>query len=39
MGKVTVRDIARMKADGRKIPMITAYDYTSACLAMRPGCP
>jgi 3-methyl-2-oxobutanoate hydroxymethyltransferase len=39
MGKVTVRDIARMKADGRKIPMITAYDYTSACLADEAGMP
>ena len=39
MGKVTVRDIARMKADGRKIPMITAYDYTSACLADAAGIP
>ncbi len=39
MGKVTIRDIARMKADGKKIPMITAYDYTSACLADNAGIP
>ena len=30
MARVTVRDIARMKAEGKKIPMITAYDYTTA---------
>jgi 3-methyl-2-oxobutanoate hydroxymethyltransferase len=39
MGKVTIRDIARMKVDGKKIPMITAYDYTSACLADDAGIP
>ena len=33
MSRITVRDIARMKAKGEKIPMITAYDYTSARLA------
>ncbi|HEU0022327.1 MAG TPA: 3-methyl-2-oxobutanoate hydroxymethyltransferase [Dehalococcoidia bacterium] len=31
--RVTIRDIARMKTKGEKIPMITAYDYTSARLA------
>ena len=31
--KVTVRDIASMKAAGEKIPMITAYDYATARLA------
>lgn len=33
MSRITVRDIARMKAKGEKIPMITAYDYTAARLA------
>lgn len=33
MPRVNIRDIAQMKAKGEKIPMITAYDYTSARLA------
>ncbi len=33
MTRTTVRDLARMKAQGEKIPMITAYDYTAARLA------
>ena len=33
MSRITVRDIARMKVKGEKIPMITAYDYTSGRLA------
>ena len=33
MPRTTVRDLARMKAQGEKIPMITAYDYTAARLA------
>lgn len=33
MSRVTVRDIAGMKARGERIPMITAYDYTTAKLA------
>ena len=33
MPRTTVRDLARMKAKGEKIPMITAYDYTAARLA------
>ena len=33
MAKVTVRQIAEMKERGEKIPMITAYDYTTAALA------
>lgn len=33
MPKVTVRQIAEMKERGEKIPMITAYDYTTAALA------
>ena len=33
MEKVTVAKLAEMKARGQKIPMITAYDYTTAVLA------
>ena len=33
MPRTTVRDLARMKAQGEKIPMITVYDYTTARLA------
>ena len=33
MARVTAREITQMKAKGEKIPMITAYDYTSARLA------
>lgn len=33
MSRVTVRDIAGMKARGERIPMVTAYDYTTAKLA------
>lgn len=33
MPRLTIRDISQMKARGDKIPMITAYDYTSARLA------
>ncbi|MCH8744132.1 MAG: 3-methyl-2-oxobutanoate hydroxymethyltransferase [Chloroflexi bacterium] len=33
MSRVTVRDLAQMKVKGEKIPMITAYDYTSARFA------
>jgi 3-methyl-2-oxobutanoate hydroxymethyltransferase len=32
MSRVTVRDIGQMKAKGQKIPMVTAYDYTTARL-------
>lgn len=39
MPKITVREIARMKAKGEKIPMVTAYDYTTACLADTAGIP
>ena len=35
--RMTVRDIAAMKARGEKIPMVTAYDYTSAKLAEEAG--
>ena len=33
MPRITVRDVAEMKANERKIPMITAYDYTTALMA------
>lgn len=33
MPRTTVQDIAEMKAGGRKIPMLTAYDYTTALMA------
>ena len=39
MGSVTVRDILEMKARGEKIPMVTAYDYTTARLADQAGIP
>ena len=37
--RVTIRDLKRMKRDGEKIPMITAYDYTSASLVEKAGIP
>ena len=37
--RVTIRDLRRMKRDGEKIPMITAYDYTSAQLVEAAGIP
>ena len=37
--RVTIRDLKRMKWDGERIPMITAYDYTSACLVEKAGIP
>ncbi len=33
MRRITISDIAKMKSEGKKIPMITAYDYTTAALA------
>ena len=33
MARITVRQIAEMKQSGDRIPMITAYDYTTAALA------
>ena len=33
MPRVTIRDIARMKSRGERIPMVTVYDYTSARMA------
>lgn len=37
--RVTVRDIQEMKARGEKIPMLTAYDYSSAKLLDESGVP
>jgi 3-methyl-2-oxobutanoate hydroxymethyltransferase len=37
--RTTILDIQRMKQRGEPIPMITAYDYTSAQLADRAGIP
>ena len=37
--RVTIRDLRRMKRNGEKIPMITAYDYTSAQLVEKAGIP
>ena len=37
--RVTIRDLRRMKRNGEKIPMITAYDYTSAQLVERADIP
>ncbi|MQG34444.1 MAG: 3-methyl-2-oxobutanoate hydroxymethyltransferase [SAR202 cluster bacterium] len=39
MGNVSVLDVAEMKARGEKIPMITAYDFTSAQISDRAGIP
>ncbi|NLJ68557.1 MAG: 3-methyl-2-oxobutanoate hydroxymethyltransferase [Firmicutes bacterium] len=35
--KMTIGELARMKAEGRKISMITAYDYPTARIADRVG--
>ncbi len=37
--KITVRDIRSMKETGEKIPMVTAYDYTTAYQADQAGIP
>ncbi len=37
--RVTIRDIANMKTRGEKIPMVTAYDCTTARLADDTGVP
>ena len=39
MARVTVRELAQMKAKGEKIPMLTSYDYTAALLADQAGIP
>ncbi len=37
--RITIRDIRKMKDEGRPIVMLTAYDYTSAKLADEAGIP
>ena len=37
--RVTIRDLKEMKGRGEKIPMITAYDYTSAKILEAAGIP
>ena len=37
--RVTINDLKEMKANGQKIPMITAYDYTSARIVDAAGVP
>ncbi|MXV36385.1 MULTISPECIES: 3-methyl-2-oxobutanoate hydroxymethyltransferase [unclassified Saccharibacter] len=37
--RVTVSDVLKMKAEGRRIPMVTVYDYPSALIAERAGVP
>ena len=37
--RTTLLDIRRLKAAGRRIPMLTAYDYPSARIADRAGVP
>ncbi|MBX0330880.1 3-methyl-2-oxobutanoate hydroxymethyltransferase [Oscillochloris sp. ZM17-4] len=37
--RVTILEIQKMKERGERIPMITAYDYTSAQIADRAGVP
>jgi 3-methyl-2-oxobutanoate hydroxymethyltransferase len=37
--RLTVADIARMYADGQRIPMLTAYDYPTAKLVDEAGVP
>ena len=39
MARTTVRQLAEMKERGERIPMITAYDYTTAALADAAGIP
>lgn len=37
--RTTLRDVARMYAEGRRMTMVTAYDYTSARIVERAGLP
>jgi 3-methyl-2-oxobutanoate hydroxymethyltransferase len=37
--RITILDIQKMKQHGERIPMITAYDYTSAQMVDRAGVP
>ncbi|MBM3897920.1 MAG: 3-methyl-2-oxobutanoate hydroxymethyltransferase [Thaumarchaeota archaeon] len=36
-GKLTISDIAKMKSEGKKIVVVTAYDYPFAAIAARVG--
>ena len=38
-GRLTTQDIARMHADGQRIPMLTAYDYPTAQILDQAGLP
>jgi 3-methyl-2-oxobutanoate hydroxymethyltransferase len=38
-GRVTIQDIARLHADGQRIPMLTAYDYPTARILDEAGIP
>jgi 3-methyl-2-oxobutanoate hydroxymethyltransferase len=38
-GRLTTQDIARMHADGQRIPMLTAYDYPTARILDEAGIP
>ena len=38
-GRLTIQDIARMHADGQRIPMLTAYDYPTARILDEAGIP
>ncbi len=38
-GRLTTQDIARMHADGQRIPMLTAYDYPTAQILDDAGIP
>ena len=37
--RVTISDIKKMKTEGQKISMVTAYDYTSAKILDKAGVP
>ena len=39
MKKITIRDILKMKGDGRKIPVLTAYGYSMARIVDGAGIP
>ncbi|MGC8633846.1 MAG: 3-methyl-2-oxobutanoate hydroxymethyltransferase [Candidatus Limnocylindrales bacterium] len=38
-GRLTIQDIARLHADGQRIPMLTAYDYPTARILDEAGIP
>ncbi|MEK7841906.1 MAG: 3-methyl-2-oxobutanoate hydroxymethyltransferase, partial [Deltaproteobacteria bacterium] len=37
--KITIPDIMKMKAEGKKIPVLTAYDYPFARILDEAGIP